>query len=58
MGWKNQPTRLVSLTDVKVSKKNLVVERINKLEITSDDATVERALALSMLIEELESSDG
>ena len=26
MGWKNQPTRLVSLTDVKVSKKNLVGE--------------------------------
>ncbi len=43
--------------DFLLSKKNLVVERINKLEITSDDATVERALALSMLIEELESSD-
>ena len=26
MGWKNQPTRLVSLTDVKVSKENLVGE--------------------------------
>ena len=24
MGWKNQPTRLVSLTDVKVSKNNLI----------------------------------
>ncbi len=26
MGWKNQPTRLVSLTDVKVSKNNLIGE--------------------------------
>ena len=26
MGWKNQPTRLVSLTDVKVPKKNLIGE--------------------------------
>ena len=26
MGWKNQPTRLVSLTDVKVHKKNLIGE--------------------------------
>ena len=24
MGWKNQPTRLVSLTDVKISKNNLI----------------------------------
>ena len=33
MGWKNQPTRLVSLTDVKVSKKNLVGEEGNGFKI-------------------------
>ena len=33
MGWKNQPTRLVSLSDVKVSKKNLVGEEGNGFKI-------------------------
>ena len=33
MGWKNQQTRLVSLTDVKVSKKNLVGEEGNGFKI-------------------------
>ena len=33
MGWKNQPTRLVSLTDVKVSKKNLIGEEGNGFKI-------------------------
>ena len=33
MGWKNQPTRLVSLTDVKVSKKNLVGDQGNGFKI-------------------------
>ena len=33
MGWKNQPTRLVTLTDVKVSKKNLVGEEGNGFKI-------------------------
>ena len=33
MGWKNQPTRLVSLTDVKVSKENLVGEEGNGFKI-------------------------
>ena len=33
LGWKNQPTRLVSLTDVKVSKKNLVGEEGNGFKI-------------------------
>ena len=33
MGWKNQPTRLVSLTDVKVHKKNLIGEEGNGFKI-------------------------
>ena len=33
MGWKNQPTRLVSLTDVKVPKKNLIGEEGNGFKI-------------------------
>lgn len=33
MGWKNQPTRLVSLTDVKVDKKNLIGEEGNGFKI-------------------------
>ena len=33
MGWKNQPTRLVSLSDVKVSKKNLVGKEGNGFKI-------------------------
>ena len=33
MGWKNQPTRLVSLTDVKISKKNLIGEEGNGFKI-------------------------
>ena len=33
MGWKNQPTRLVSLTDVKVSKENLIGEEGNGFKI-------------------------
>ena len=32
-GWKNQPTRLVSLTDVKVHKKNLIGEEGNGFKI-------------------------
>ncbi|MDG2019486.1 MAG: acyl-CoA dehydrogenase family protein [SAR86 cluster bacterium] len=33
MGWKNQPTRLVSLTDVKISKDNLIGEEGNGFKI-------------------------
>ena len=33
MGWKNQPTRLVSLTDVKVHRKNLIGEEGNGFKI-------------------------
>ena len=33
MGWKNQPTRLVALTDVKVPKKNLIGEEGNGFKI-------------------------
>ncbi len=33
MGWKNQPTRLVSLTDVKVHKKNLIGKEGNGFKI-------------------------
>ena len=33
MGWKNQPTRLVSLTDVKVHSKNLIGEEGNGFKI-------------------------
>ena len=33
MGWKNQPTRLVSLTDVKISKDNLIGEEGNCFKI-------------------------
>lgn len=33
MGWKNQPTRLISLTDVKVHKKNLIGEEGNGFKI-------------------------
>ena len=33
MGWKNQPTRLVSLTDVRVSKDNLIGEEGNGFKI-------------------------
>ena len=33
MGWKNQPTRLVSLNDVKVHKKNLIGEEGNGFKI-------------------------
>ena len=33
MGWKNQPTRLVSLTNVKVHKKNLIGEEGNGFKI-------------------------
>ena len=33
MGWKNQPTRLVSLTDVRISKDNLICEEGNGFKI-------------------------
>ena len=33
MGWKNQPTRLVSLTDVRVSEDNLIGEEGNGFKI-------------------------
>ena len=33
MGWKNQPTRLVSLTDVRISKDNLIGEEGNGFKI-------------------------
>ena len=33
MGWKNQPTRLVSLTDVKIHRKNLIGEEGNGFKI-------------------------
>ena len=33
MGWKNQPTRLVALTDVKVPKKDLIGEEGNGFKI-------------------------
>ena len=33
MGWKNQPTRLVSLTDVRISKANLIGEEGNGFKI-------------------------
>ena len=33
MGWKNQPTRLVSLTDLRISKDNLIGEEGNGFKI-------------------------
>ena len=40
------------------AKKSTILERIDNLKVSSEDLVVERALALSALIEELESNDG